>query len=227
MMKWLLFRKIEVLSKEAVGQRVVIIHPAAIDVLFDLRGSRMLSPFLTAEHTLSTAAKTLNVAPSTLAHWIAKFLRTRLIREVRVEARNGAPMRWYRAPSSYLFVPMANIPERTRLAFLAAGRQRALDRFSAGMDEEMRRDPATGISFKADGPRSVEVNFEPQSSRRNEPWTEFWGAISLTREQAHTLAEELDALIEHYRSLDGGPVEVVVHAGAVRGATRRRPRRTV
>ncbi|HEY7628489.1 MAG TPA: hypothetical protein VH761_15560, partial [Ilumatobacteraceae bacterium] len=130
------------------------------------------------------------------------------------------------APSSELFVPMAHVPEHTRLGFIEAGRQRVLDRFAAGMDEELRKDPARGISFKSSGPRSVDVNFEPPSSERREPWTAFYGTINLTRDEAHALAEDLDELVERYRALDGGPLEVVVHAGAVRAASRRRTRRT-
>ena len=54
---------------------------------------------------------------------------------------------------------------------------------------------------------------------RAEPWTEFWGILSLTRVHAHALALELADVIERYRAIEGGSVEVVVHAGAVRVAT--------
>lgn len=208
--------------------RSVITRPAAVDLLFDLRGSKMLSPFLYDEQTLSTAAVALDVAPSTMAHWIPKFVRAHLIREVRREPRRGAPMRWYRAPSSILFVPMAHIPDTTRIGFLDAGRRRVLDLFSAGMDEQLIKGPATGISFRSEGPNAVEVQLEPLPAERPEPWTEFWGTIKLSRDQAHGLAEEIAATIDRYRALEGGSVEVVVHAGVVRTASRKpRARRAV
>jgi len=206
--------------------RTVVTRPAAVDLLFDLRGSRMLSPFLHEEHTLSTAANALGISTSTMAHWIPKFLRAQLIREVRREPRRGAPMRWYRAPSSELFVPMAHIPDATRIGFLDAGRRRVLDRFSAGMDEQLTRDPATGLTFRSSGPSAVDIQLEPEPADRSEPWTEFWGTIKLTALEARELAEEIAVLIDRYRSLEGGPMEVVVHAGVVRAASRtRRARR--
>jgi hypothetical protein len=194
-------------------------------LLFDLRAARMLSPFLFGEQTLSTASKALGVAPSTLAHWIPKFLRTRLIRETRREPRRGAAMRWYQAAGDELFIPMAHIPDTTRIAFLDAGRRRVLDRFAEGMDEQLSRDPATGLRFRSSGPTAVEVELEPPPAERGEPWTEFWGTINLTRAEAHAFAEDLASVIERYRRLEGGPIEVVVHAGAVRAATRSRRRR--
>ena len=205
---------------QAASARLVVTQPAGVDLLFDLRASRMLAPFLSAEHTLSSAASLLEIAPSTLAHWIPKFLRTGLVIQTRIEARKGAPMRWYRAPSNELFVPMASVPDVTRMGFLDEGRRRILERFTEGMDERLTRDASSGVSFKSSGPTGVDVELEPAPALRSEPWTEFWGILSLTRVHAHALALELADVIERYRAIEGGSVEVVVHAGAVRVATR-------
>ncbi|CAN0136887.1 unnamed protein product, partial [Phaeothamnion confervicola] len=188
-----------------VQDRCVITDPRAVELLFDLRASRMLAPFISSEHTLSTASVALGVAPSTLAHWIPKFVRTGLLVPTRVEARKGAPMRWYRTPGASLFVPIAAVPAATRMEFLGAGRQRVLDLFVAGMDERVANDASTGVSFTSTGPVGVDVDLEPAPAQRDEPWTEFWGTLDLTRSQAHALAEELAAVVSRYRALEGGP----------------------
>src|SRR5687768_15418609 len=105
-----LFRVKTTTSKEpgvSVPDQQSLTSPGAVDIVCNLRAIRKLEPFMRAEHTLSTAASSLGVSPSTLAYWIPRFVRNGLLHVVRHEERAGMAMTWYRASALSYFVPMS------------------------------------------------------------------------------------------------------------------------
>jgi len=56
-------------------------------------------PFMRAEHTLGSAAKSAQVPASSLAYWVRRFLTAGLVEITRVQPRRGKPIPHYRAMS--------------------------------------------------------------------------------------------------------------------------------
>lgn len=199
--------------------------PPAVDLLLNLKATRMLAPFLHTEHTLSSAASTVAVAPSTMAYWIPRFVRNGLLVRTRVEQRGGAPMPWYRAQAPTFFIPIGAVPERVRFAFLERGRSRVIELFDDALDDLMASGPLAGVTVRGSGPRGVDIEFAPPPiGSGHDPWTEFWGVLQLAPEDAESFAREIGDLVRTYRDREGRGVEVVVHAGVIAAAKRRRRR---
>jgi hypothetical protein len=193
--------------------RAEVTDPAAIALLTDLRGLRMLTPFLVATHTLTSAARMAERPVTTLAHWVPRFVAAGLLERRGEIARAGASMPQYRAPARTLVVPYGLVPLDARVRLLDEGRMRLLRRFLDGLDESLEAAHATGLSFAAYGETGMVIDLDDdEAARQQRHYTDGWRTISLDEADALRLAREIEELVERY-ARRGGHREYVVHAG--------------
>jgi hypothetical protein len=194
-------------------EREQVTNPAAIALLTDLRGLRMLSPFLMGTHTLTSAARLVERPATTLAHWVPRFVATGLIERRGAIARAGASMPRYRACARKLVVPYGLVPLDARIRLLDEGRMLVLRRFLDGLDESLEASQDTGLSFAAYGDSGMVIDLdEGEAARQQRRFTDGWRTTSLDEADALQLAREIEELVDRYASR-GGRGEYVVHAG--------------
>jgi hypothetical protein len=97
-------------SKEAL----VLDDPASVAMITDQRALRYLAPFLSAEHTLSSAASEAGVSPSTMAYWLPRFCAVGLLKMTGQDARAGMASKRYKATAD-VFVVAADRVDPARL----------------------------------------------------------------------------------------------------------------
>jgi hypothetical protein len=186
--------------------------PTAIALITDLRGLSMLTPFLTDAHTLSSAAKVLRRSPSTLAHWVPRFVAAGVLEVVEVQRRAGAPMPRYRTAARKFVIPFGLIPFDVRVRMLDEGRLRMLRRFMDGMDESLAAG-TVGLSFTSYGDGGTAIELEETDTRRAaRDYTDGWRTLDLTEDDAIALGREIEALIRRYEGRRG-PKKFHCHAG--------------
>lgn len=198
-------------------ERCEVTVPAAVDLLTKTKALRYLHPFLEAEHTLTTAARTAGLKPTSLAYWLPRFVRAGLVEQLRREPRAGAAMPVYRAVARRLVVPYAAMPVDRRIALLDAGRERILRRFLDGLDELMERRREIGFAFSTEG-SGVAIQVDGIDS--GGPYTDAWGRLRLTADQATSLAAEMEALVAKYQGGTSGGY-YLIHAGLAAEPRRR------
>lgn len=190
-----------------------ITRPEAIALLTDLRGLRMLMPFLARAHTLTSAARAIDRPPSSLAHWIPRFVETGLLQRCAEIRRAGAAMPVYRAPAPKLVVPFGLIPFDARVRLLDEGRMRLLRRFFDGLDESLVTFGTTGLSFAAYGEAGSIIDLvetDDEAGRRG--FTDGWFVLELDEPDALALAKEMEALLRRYSGRNGRRT-FVAHGG--------------
>jgi hypothetical protein len=196
--------------------RVEVTDPDAIRMLTDLRSLRYLMPFLAGRHTLTSAAAVLDKRPSTLAYWIPRMVACGLLVHVDDEARAGAAMPVYRAPAREFTVPYGSIPIERRVALLDEGRMQVLRRFLDGVDEALESAGGFALSFRGHGDSGTVVDLvEPAQHQRTRTCTDAWRMLTLDEDDAHELADEMEAMIARYAAR-GGRSRYVVHVGIAR-----------
>lgn len=195
------------------SERAEVTDPTAIALLTDLRGLRMLTPFLVGTHTLTSAARLAERPVTTLAHWVPRFVAAGLLERRGAIARAGASMPRYRARARKLVVPYGLVPFDARVRLLDQGRMLILRRFLDGLDESLEATPDAGLSFAAYGDTGMVIDLdEDDLDRQARRYTDGWRTISLDDDDALALAREIEAVIERYASR-GGRREYVLHAG--------------
>ncbi len=195
------------------SERAEIVAPAAIALLADMRGMRMLTPFLRQTHTLTSAARVLGRPASSLAHWVPRFVEAGLLERRGEQQRAGVAMPRYRAPARKLVVPFELIPFDARVRLLDGGRLMVLRRFMDGMDEALAASRSFGLSFAAYGDEGSDVDLEESASQRaSRSFTDGWRTIDLSDDDALELSREMEALVVRYADRTG-PRTYVVHAG--------------
>ena len=194
-------------------ERAEIVAPDAIALLADVRGLRMLTPFLRQTHTLTSAARVLGRPASSLAHWVPRFVEAGLLERRGTQRRAGAAMPRYRAVARKLVIPFELIPFDTRVRLLDDARLRILRRFMDGMDEALTASRSFGLSFAAFGDEGSVVDLEePTAERARRSFTDGWRTIELTEDDALELSRELEALVARYAERNG-PTTYLLHAG--------------
>ena len=194
-------------------ERVEVVAPEAIALLTDLRGFTFLSPFLSATHTLTSAARAAKRPVSSMAHWVPRFVDAGLLDRIGQVRRAGTPMPRYRTPARKLVVPFELIPFDARVRMLDEGRMRLLRRFMDGMDEELAASKSFGLSFAAYGESGSVIDLEETDAERAaRSYTDGWRMMELTEDDAIEFSRELEALHEKYAAR-GGPRTYLVHAG--------------
>lgn len=189
-------------SKES---RRVVSSGAQLKLLLDERALDYLAPFLGAEHTLTSAANALGVAPSTVAHWLPKLIAADLLKVVRRQRRAGMASPVYRATAD-AFVIRASAVDRAVFTTFIDRAARSLDeRMRSSLDSldpyrnvvmELRREPVSnGVALSlgrdsSGGPPGV-AGFE------------VFEGVQLDPEVALSFQAELIGLIERFKGLPG------------------------
>ena len=193
--------------------RIEITDPAAIALLTDLRGLRMLTPFMRTSHTLTSAARSLGRPASSLAHWVPRFVDTGLLERRGEVKRAGAPMPLYRTPARMLVIPFELIPFDTRVRMLDEGRLRLLRRFMDGMDEALAATRSFGFTFAPHGQEGTLIDVEETAAERAQrAFTDGWRSLELTEDDALEFSRELEQLVARYADRTG-PNTYLCHAG--------------
>lgn len=219
----------ELLDDGEWPERAEVRDAAAIALLTDLRGFTFLGPFLHRTHTLTSAAAAIDRAPSSMAHWVPRFVAAGLLEHRGAVRRAGAPMPRYRTPARKLVVPFELIPFDARVRLLDEGRLRVLRRFMDGMDEALAAEKSFGLGFSGydDGGSAVEL--EETDGERARRYTDGWLTLDLTEDDALELSREIEDLYARYQGRKG-PRTYICHAGVApdpvfrwRSANDRRP----
>jgi hypothetical protein len=85
--------------------------------LSDRAQRRWLTPFIERECSVGEAARASKVNPTLMYKRVQRMLGLGLLRETRVEARAGKPIRFYRALANSFFIPFRVFPpERINVA---------------------------------------------------------------------------------------------------------------
>jgi hypothetical protein len=79
-----------------------------------------LQPFILSEHSLSEAARTLNISKTRMSYWLTKMQALNLIRVVRVEKRGKHNVPVYHAVADMFRVPLELLPIESDEAILEA-----------------------------------------------------------------------------------------------------------
>lgn len=193
--------------------QVEITDPEAIDLLTNVRALRFLNPFMRDAHTLTSAAAAVQRPATSVAYWVPRLLRHRLIVHLGDEARAGAPMPVYRAAGRQLSVPLAKLPFDRRVALLDDGRRRVLNRFLDGIDEQMARSNDFSLVFAPSGESGASIQMQERQDRQGaHDFTDAWTVFDLTKADALQLGRDMDNLLDRYATKTG-PTKYIVHAG--------------
>jgi hypothetical protein len=181
----------------------MITSPAAIDLLTNRKALPVLDLFLRTEHTLSTAAKQLKKAPSSVAYWIPRLLRVGLIEQVDTIERAGLAMPVYRAVAQELRVRFSLLPVDRRIALFDGARLALLRNLFDGVDEVRERHNAYSVSFSARNDLGLTIQSVYDQPDEQRPFTERWFAMKLSAEDAVEFSSRLNALTEEFGSRKG------------------------
>jgi len=179
------------------GPKVVRDH-AAVDLLMNLKATRLLAPFMRGEHTLGTAAAVLEVPASSLAYWVNRFVRASIIEVTRLQPRAGKAAPVYRAVASEFRVPLDAMPRGARDEFLHGGRQKLFTRFTKSVERAAHAHFQGGLRLTADRDGGVELGFVEPEGESTTPVTEWWATITLTDDDAAELHRTLEGLVERF-----------------------------
>jgi hypothetical protein len=183
----------------------VVREHLGVDLLLKLASTRCLGPFMRADHTLGSAAAELEMPASSLAYYVDRFVRARLVEVVRHQARAGKPIPVYRATAEEFHVPFDAMPPGRRDEFINGGRRHILAEFTAAVDRVMLDVDGNGIRVLAEPVRGVQIDFIEGSSLSDIAATEWWGKICLTDDEARRLRDELVDIVRRYTEDRPGP----------------------
>ena len=195
---------VDVLSNQTRGPAVVRDH-MAVDLLLNLEAARRLAPFMRCEHTLGSAATELEMAASSLAYWVGRFVKAGLVDVVRHEPRAGKAIPIYRAVSDEFQVPLDAMPYGTRDEFLNGGRRHMFGEFTKAVDAVAEKYLKSGIRVRSHPERGVELTFLDSDAPLPVPVSETWGSVLLTDDEAREVQKLLDELSTKYASRGEGP----------------------
>jgi hypothetical protein len=176
-----------------------------VDLLLKLTSTRCLGPFMRADHTLGSAAAELEMPASSLAYYVARFVKAGLVTVVRELARAGKPIPVYRATADEFQVPFHAMPPGRRDEFLNVSRRHILAEFTAAVDRAIVDDDDNGIRVVPHAVRGVQIDFIEGTRPADIAATEWWGKIRLTDDEARQFRDELEDLITRYSEDRDGP----------------------
>ncbi|MCL6526886.1 MAG: helix-turn-helix domain-containing protein [Thermaceae bacterium] len=196
-------------------------HPLAARILADPDRAALLKPFMRAPMSLKCAADELKVSLQALHYRVGQMLEAGLLQVVGEEARQGRPIKVYRATAAAFEVPIQKVPPPLleRLETHATWKRLFEEGFNllasngygqgnlrVGLGED------GNLIWSAGGdqdPRPLELD-EDQPAL-----LDFWSAgVRLSREEAKRLQQELWQLYERYAGRSQGE-RYVLHLGLV------------
>lgn len=197
-------------------RRLRVEEPEAARVVTDPVARRFLLPFVGQERTVSKVASELEVDTSSMLYRVRQFIRLGLIKEARVEHRQGRPVRYYRSVADGFYVPFQITPLTTQ-ALLSP---HVFSCLQTQLNESVGRawlaasgeHQTIGIHVFRNTEGSITHNIvpDPEDDQPNrffdqllEPdapavW-DTWGNLRLEREDAKALQMEVATILQRYR----------------------------
>lgn len=189
------------------NQRTVVVvrDHMGVDLLLKLTATRCLGPFMRTEHTLGSAADELEMPASSLAYWVGRFVKAKLVTVVRLQERAGKPIPVYRATAEEFQVPFDAMPPGRRDEFVNGSRRHILGEFIAAVDRAILNESEAGIRVICHPTRGVSIDFIEGALPPTLAVTEWWGKIRLTDAEAIELRDALEELGRKYSGDETGP----------------------
>jgi predicted transcriptional regulator len=103
-------------TNDSPARWLTVTDPKAAKFLSSPDKAYFLYPFIGQERCVADVAKHYKLAANTVLYRVQTLVRLGLVRQTRIEARRGRPVRYYRAVADALFVPL----KRTQMHDLAA-----------------------------------------------------------------------------------------------------------
>lgn len=182
-------------------EHLLLDDPASVAMVTHERALRYLAPFLSAEHTLSSAAAAAGVSPSTMAYWLPRFCALGLLKVTGQDARAGMASRRYKAAAD-VFVVAADQVDPARLAALIGSAHG--DMGDLLFSRLGWADPWSAFRLEVSGhPLSdaVRVNLRPIETEGVQPVVFLLNnLVTMTSRQARALRDELIATIERHKA---------------------------
>ena len=190
-------------------------EPEAARIVTDPAARRFLLPFIGQERPVSKVATELEVDTSSMLYRVRQFVRLGLIEEVRVEPRQGRPIRYYCGVADGFFVPF----QATSLTTQMSLSPHAFSQLQARLNESIGQAwlAACGehhlgmlVFRNAEGNITHNIVPDPEDDRPNrffdqllEPdapavW-DTWGNLRLTQADAKALQIEIATILKQYR----------------------------
>lgn len=191
--------------------------PRAIRFLLNVDSARILGPLVFQELSASEYAYGLGLKLDAATYLLRRLLAMGLIRIVRQTRRAGSSIKHYAATANCYFLPLSLIPELLIEDWLTEVHRRFDRVFTAGTAGALKR--ATQEQFLS----GLQIDFEPSAGLRyqfalrpkealditdlflNSPEAtlDFTRSLSLSRERAKTLQQELVSLLARYQDAPG------------------------
>lgn len=190
-------------------------EPEAARIVTDPAARRFLLPFIGRDRTVSNVAAELEVDTSSMLYRVRQFIRLGLIKEVRVEPRQGRPIRYYRSVADGFFVPF----QVTSLTTQASLSPYAFSQLQRRLNESIGQawlaacgeHQTLGIHVfrNAEGNITHNIVPDPEDDQPNrffdqllEPgapavW-DTWGNLKLEHEDAKALQMEIATILKRY-----------------------------
>jgi hypothetical protein len=178
---------------------LTVTDPAQIDLLLDVTAAQRVGVFMGREHTLGTAAEELSIPASSLAYWVKRLLRAKLITITRLGPRAGRAIPHYRAVADEFIIPFAAMPPDAHERFVGSARSLMYEKFTAAVDTS-RRDSRTGagVRLSIQPNRHLEFGVTKEDAPLPAKAIESWSEIGLTTEEHAELSKALDDLIDRF-----------------------------
>jgi hypothetical protein len=178
---------------------LTVTDPAQIDLLLDVTAAQRVGVFMGREHTLGTAAAELSIPASSLAYWVKRLVRTKLIAITRLEPRAGRAIPHYRAVADEFIIPFALMPPDAHQQFIGSARSHMYEAFTTAVDTSGRNNQkGAGLRITMQPNRHLEFGVTKQDPPLPAKAIESWSEIGLTTEEHAELSNALDDLIDRF-----------------------------
>lgn len=197
----------EPLSNQKRSNETVMIVRAhdAVDLLLNMQAAKHLAPFMRTEHSLGSAAAELDRRPSSVAYWVGRFVKAGLLVVAREQPRAGKAIPFYRAAADEFQVPFDAMPKGSREEFLHGARKMMVGEFATAVERVARTHYSEGLRIAGHPTRGMSISFIEPKDGGDSPVTEWWGKVSLTKQEASELQEEMEALVARFNTEQTGP----------------------
>ncbi len=184
-------------------------EPARVAMVTDQRALRYLAPFLSAEHTLSSAAAAAGVSPSTMAYWLPRFCALRLVEVTARNARAGMASKRYKAVADVFEVPADKVDPDRLGAIIGAAHDAMGDLLVVNWAKLWA---AGSLEISAGEPADiVNIRFQPAEDDGRRPVVFLFNdVVAMSSAQARELRDELMATVKRHKAAASGGREYLV-----------------
>jgi hypothetical protein len=192
-----------------------VTDPEAIRLMLNADVRKVLTPFMLLSNTVKGVAEQLDLPLNAVHHKVKLLERAKLLEVDTIEARQGRPIRHYRATAHGFFVPFVETSSVSITEFvrqqIALPLMRFVDLVASAGSSVVEDINQAGMRFYANGDY-VEMDLTPAGSgfdiqqflRADAPaLMHYLTPLWLTRDNAKRLQLEMIQLIEKYQGQHG------------------------